>query len=81
MGLPKGPFGPLLFQDTRAAPALLEFLENTRVGRMPDQILLAGGVVEDESELEELEMRRQRVEEEAEASEESEEEDGPGPPL
>ena len=69
----------VLFRDMRATPALLEFLEDTRVGRMPSQILLAGGRVEDEDDLEVLELWPQ--EEEAEISEESEEEDGPGPPL
>ena len=68
-----------LFRDTRATPALLEFLRETSVGRMPSQILLAGGRVEDEDDLEVLELWPQ--EEEAEISEESEEEDGPGPPL
>lgn len=78
LGVPRVPSARLLF---RAAPALLEFLEDTRVGRMPGQIL-AGGLVEGESDLEELEMRPQGVEEEeAVGSEESEEEDGSGPPL
>ena len=46
---------------------------------MPDQILLGGGLVEDESEFEEIDLRPQE-EEEAE-NEESEEEYEPGPPL
>ena len=44
---------------------------------MPSQILLVGGRLEDEDDLEVLELWQQ---EEAETSEESEEEDGPGPP-
>ena len=69
-----------LFRDARATPALLDPLEDTRVGRMPSQILLAGGRVKDEDGLEVLELWPQ--EEDAETSEESEEEeeDGPGPP-
>ena len=51
------------------------------MGRVQDQILLVGGLVEDESEPEEIEMWPQEAEEEAGVSEESEEEDGPGPPL
>lgn len=53
-------------------------LGDTRVGRMPSQILLDGGSVEDESELEEIVLWPPE-EEEAESSEGSEEEDGPGP--
>ena len=45
---------------------------------MPGQILLAGGGVEDESDLKVIELGLQE-EEEAGSSEESEEEDGPGP--
>lgn len=41
-----------LFGDERAAPAILEFLEDTRVGKMPGQILLAGGPDLEEEELE-----------------------------
>ena len=32
---PRAPSVRLLFGDERATPALLEFLEDTRVGRMP----------------------------------------------
>ena len=75
---PRAPSGRLFFGDVRATPAVLEFLEDTRVGCMPSQILLVGGRLEDEDDLEALELWPQ---EEAETSEESEEEDGPGPPL
>ena len=32
-----------LFGDERATPAVLEFLEDTMVGKMPGHILMAGG--------------------------------------
>ena len=65
----------LLFRDVRAIPVLLEFFENTRVGRMPGQVLLARGPDLDE-EMEEVELRAP----EDEGSDiSSEEEDGPGP--
>ena len=79
-GAPRAPSARLLFQNARATPAPLEFLKDTRVGRMSGQILLAGGDMEGESGLEEIELRPQE-EEEAKDSEESEEEGGPGPPL
>ena len=41
-----------LFGDERAAPAILEFLENTRVGKMPGRVLLAGGPDLEEEDLE-----------------------------
>ena len=70
----------LLFWDARATPALLEFREDTKVARMPSQILLAGVSVEDENELEEL-VLWPPGEEEAESNGESEEEDRPAPRL
>ena len=48
---------------------------------MPGQVLLAGGLVKDESELGDIEMWPQEAEEEAEISEESEGKDGSDPPL
>ena len=51
------------------------------MGRMPGQILLAGGLVEDESDLEEIEMWPQEAGEDVGVGEESEEEDGQCPPL
>ena len=80
MGAPRAPSVRLSFQDARVTPALFKFLEGTRVGLMPGQILLAGGEVEDESDLEAIELWPQEEEEEAGSSEESEE-SGPGPPL
>ena len=41
-----------LFRDDRAVPAILEFLEDTREGKMPGRILLAGGPDLEEEELE-----------------------------
>ena len=61
-------------------PAVLEFLEDTRVGRMPGWVLLAGGADLDEDEIEEVELWAPEVEEGSDISESSEEEDGPGPP-
>ena len=54
-GSPRAPSVRLLFRDTRATPAL-EFLEDTRVGRMPDRVLLAGGPYLGEGEMEEVEL-------------------------
>ena len=45
-----------LFGNERAVPAVLEFLEKTRVGKMPDRILLAGGPDLEEEELETLSL-------------------------
>ena len=44
---PRAPAVRLLFRDEQAAPALLEFLEDTRVGQMFGLALL--GVTEEES--------------------------------
>ena len=79
-GAPRAPSVRLLFQDTRATPILLGFLEDTRAGRMPSKILLAGEPVDDESESEEIVLWPPE-EKEAESSGESEEGDGPDPPL
>ena len=43
MGAPRAPPVRLLLQDFRATSALLEFLRDTRVGRIPGRVLLAGG--------------------------------------
>ena len=42
-GGPRASSARILFRDARATPALLEFVEDTRVGRMPDRVMLAGG--------------------------------------
>ena len=43
-----------LFNDARAMPAVLDFLEGTRVGKMPGRVLLAGGPDAEEDEMEEI---------------------------
>ena len=75
---PRAPTVRALFGNPRATPALLEFLDNTRVGRMPSQIQLRGGGERNEEDLEVVELE---APEEDDGMEESEEEDGPGPPL
>ena len=55
-GSPRAPSVRLLFGDARAAPAVLEFLEDTRMGRMPGRVLLAGGPDLDEDKVEEVEL-------------------------
>ena len=69
-----------LFGDERNVKAILEFLEGTKVGKMPGRVLLAGGPDLEEEELEGFSL--QVLEEEAVTeTSSSEEEDGPGPPL
>ena len=55
-GDPRAPPFRLLFRDVRATPAVLEFLEDTRVGRMPGRVLLAGWPDVDEEEMEGVEL-------------------------
>ena len=69
----RAPSVRLLFRDERAALAVLEFLGNTRVGKMPG--LALQGVEEEESDLEEIEMWLDEDEPDSEG-----EEGGPGPP-
>ena len=69
-----------LFNDLRATPAVLEFLEDTKVGKMPGRILMAGGPELEEEEPEELSLRASGAEEGSDMSS-SEEEGRPGPPL
>ena len=73
-GGPRASSVRLFSRDARATPALLEFLEDTRVGRMPGRVLLAGGSDLDE----EVELWAPEEEEGSDIS--SEEENGPGPP-
>ena len=80
MGGPRAPSVRLLFGDVRATPAVLEFLEDTRAGRIPSRILLAGRPDVDEEELEEVALWAPEEEEGPGISESSEEEGGPGPP-
>ena len=80
LGGPRAPSVRLLFRDVRAMPAVLELLKDTRVGRMPGRVLLAGGLDVDEEELEEVVLWAPEESEGSGISESSEEEDGPGPP-
>ena len=70
-----------LFGDERCVGALLEFLDKTKVGKMPSRILLAGGPDLEEEELESLSLLAQDEGVEETDISESEEESGPGPPL
>ena len=70
---PRAPSVRFLFRDTRATPAVLDFLRNTGVGRMPGLALF--GYQGEEPDLEEIELV---VPEEGWGSDN--EEDGPGPP-
>ena len=71
---PRAPSVRLLYRDERATPALLESLEDTRLGRTLGLALI--GVVEEESELEEVVLWPEEEEGPGEESEEG----GPGPP-
>ena len=68
-----------LFNGPRAMPAVLEFLEDTKVGRMPSQVLLGGGIEMEVEDLEDIELWAE--DSRAQEVEENEEEDVPGPPL
>ena len=70
-----------LFRDEKGVPAVLEFLADTRVGKMPSQIQLAGGPEVEEEDLEVISLLVQGEEEYGTGINSSEEEDGPGPPL
>ena len=77
---PQGPIVRALFGDPRATPALLEFLADTRVCRMPSQVQVqprGGG----ESDEEGLGVTELEAPEEGLGDVKSEEQDGPGPPL
>ena len=70
-----------LFGDEGNVKAILEFLEETRVGKMPGRVLLAGGPDLEEEELEgfSLQVLVEELTETGVSS--SEEEDEPAPPL
>ena len=70
-----------LFGDERCIGALLEFLNKTKVGKMPSRILLEGSPDLEEEELESLSLLAQEEGVEETDISESEEESGPGPPL
>ena len=75
---PRAPTARALFGNPRATPALLEFLDDTRIGRVPSQVQLRGGGERSEEDMEAVELE---APEEDDGTEESEEEDEPGPPL
>ena len=80
MAGPQSPIFRALFSNQRVTPALLEFLADTRVGRMPSQVQVqprGGG----ESNKEGLGVTELEAPEEGLGDEMSEEEDGPGPLL
>ena len=70
-----------LFGDERNTKAILEFLEKTKVGKMPGRVLLAGGPDLEEEEVDGPSLRVLEEDEEETGISSSEEEDGPGPPA
>lgn len=56
MGTSRTPSVRLLFSDARAVPAVLGSLGDTRVGRMPGRVFLAGRPDVEEDDLEEMEL-------------------------
>ena len=64
----------------RNTKAILGFLEETKVGKMPSRVLLAGGPDLEEEELEGFSLMVSEEDVETECSS-SEREDGPGPPT
>ena len=69
-----------LFGDERNVKAILEFLEGTKVGKMPGRVPPAGGPDLEEEELEGFSL--QVLEEDGQTDiSSSEDEDGPGPPI
>ena len=80
MGWGGGPSIRKLFGDERNVKAILEFLEGTKVGKMPGRVLLAGGPDLEEEELEGFSL--QVLEEEVQTNVSSSgDEGGPGPPI
>ena len=69
-----------LFGDERNVKAILEFLEKTKVGKMPSRILLAGGPDLEEEELDGFSLQVSEEEAETDVSS-SGDEGGPGPPI
>ena len=70
-----------LFRGEKAVPAILEFLGDTRVGKMPGLILPAGGPDLEEEDLEVVSLLVQGEGKEGTGVSLSEEEDGLCPPL
>ena len=70
-----------LFRDERNTGAILEFLEGTKIGKMPGRILLAGGQDLEEEELEGVSLQVLEDEGDETGVSSSGDEDGPGPPI
>ena len=70
-----------LFGDERNVKAILEFLEATKVGKMPGRVLLAGGPDLEEEDLEGFSLQVLGEEEIDTEVSSSGDEDGPGPPI
>ena len=70
-----------LFGDERNVPAILEFLRETRVGKMPRRVLLTGGPDLEEEELDGFSLQVLEEEDAETEVSSSEEEDRPAPPL
>ena len=66
--------------DGRNTRAILDFLRETKVGKMPSRVLLAGGPDMEEEDLEGFSLMVSDEEAETECSS-SGDEDGPGPPI
>ena len=75
----RAPSVRMLLNDPHAIPAVLEFLEDIKVGQMPSEALLRGGMKIERTDLENIELWVE--DSRAQEIEEYEEEDGPGPPL
>ena len=68
-----------LFRE-KNTKAILEFLERTKVGKIPSRVMLAGGPDLEEEELESFSLLVSDEDVETEVSS-SGDEDGPGPPI
>ena len=80
-GLGGAPSIRRLFGDERNVLAILEFLEDTKVGKLPSRVLLAGGPDLEEEELDGFTLQALGEEVNETGVSSIEEEDGPGPPL
>ena len=70
-----------LFGDGSNEKAILEFLEGTKVGKMPSRVLLAGGPDLEEEDLEGFSLQVLGEEDIDTEVSSSGDEDGPGPPI
>ena len=70
-----------LFRNEKNVPAIMEFLEKTKVGKMPSRVLLAGGPDLEEEEMDGYSLQILGGDEEETGASSSEEDNGPGSPL